>query len=44
MMNIEARRNSVCLQRTTAGEEDVSGTAFGTELGAGIVDVFSGEG
>jgi hypothetical protein len=42
-MNIEARRNSVCRQCATAGEEDVSGTAIDNELNAGIVDVFSGE-
>jgi hypothetical protein len=42
-MKVDARRNSGCRQCTTAGEEDLSGTAFGTELGAGIVDVFSGE-
>ena len=38
-----ARRNSVCGQCATAGEEDVSNTAIGTELSARIVDPFSGE-
>ena len=42
-MKVEARRNSVCGQCATAGEEDVSGTAIGTELSAWIVDLFSGE-
>jgi hypothetical protein len=42
-MKVEARRNNVCRQCTTAGEEDVSGTAIGTELSAGIFDPFSGE-
>jgi hypothetical protein len=43
-MKVEARRNSVCGQCATAGEEDVSGTAIGTELSAWIIDLFSGEG
>ena len=38
-----ARRNSVCGQCATAGEEDVSNTAIGTELSARIVDPFSAE-
>ena len=42
-MKVEARRNSVCGQCATAGEEDVSGTAIGTELSAWIVDLVSGE-
>ena len=42
-MKVEARRNSVCGQCATAGGEDVSGTAIGTELSAWIVDLFSGE-
>jgi hypothetical protein len=41
--NVETRRNSVCGQCAAAGEEDVSGTAIGTELSAWIVDLFSGE-
>jgi hypothetical protein len=43
MMKIEARRNSVCRQRATAVEENVSGIAIDTELSAGIVDLFSGK-
>ena len=43
MMNIEARRNSVCRQCATAGEEDVSNTAIGAELSARIVDPFPDE-
>jgi hypothetical protein len=39
----QARRNSVCGQCATAGEEDVSNTAIGTELSARIVDPFSAE-
>jgi sugar lactone lactonase YvrE len=42
-MKVEARRNSVCGQCATAGGEDVSGTAIGTELSAWIVDLCSGE-
>ena len=42
-MKVEARRNGVCRQCATAGEEDVSDTAIGTELSAWIVDLFSGE-
>jgi hypothetical protein len=38
----EERRNRVCRQCATAGEEDVSGT-IGTELSAWIVDLFSCE-
>jgi hypothetical protein len=46
-MQVEARRG-VCGCATSgtiaeAGEEDVSGTAIGTVLSAGIVDVFSDE-
>jgi hypothetical protein len=43
MMKIEARRNSVCMQRATAAEVNVSGTAIDTELSAWIVDLFSGK-
>ena len=42
-MKVEARRNSVCGQCATAGEEDVCSTAIGTKLSARIVDPFSGE-
>src|ERR1700674_4400508 len=42
-MKVEARRNSVCGQGATPGEEDVPGTAIGTELSAWIVDLVSGE-
>src|SRR4029077_14995576 len=48
-MQIEARQNGICGQCATprasaeGGEEDVSSTAIGTVLSAGIVDVFSGE-
>src|SRR5260370_5485647 len=48
-MQVEAGRNGVCGQCATpgtiaaGGEEDVSGTAVGTVLSAGFVDVFSGE-
>src|SRR5712671_5705582 len=38
-----ARRNSVCGQCATAGEEDVSNTAIGTELSTRIADPFSAE-
>jgi hypothetical protein len=38
-----ARRNSVCGQCATAGEEDVSNTAIVTKLSVRIVDPFSGE-
>jgi hypothetical protein len=41
-MKVE-RVDSVCGQCATAGEEDVSNTAIGTELSARIVDPFSGE-
>ena len=46
-MQVEARRG-VCGCATPGtiaegGEEDVSGTAIGTVLSAGIVDVFSDE-
>jgi hypothetical protein len=34
---------SVCGQCAIGGEEDVFGTATGTELSAGIIEVFSGE-
>ena len=36
-----ARRNSVCGQCATAGEEDISNTAIGTELST--LDPFSAE-
>jgi hypothetical protein len=42
--HIAERRSSPIARRcATRGEEDVSGTAIGTVLSAGIVDVFSGE-
>jgi hypothetical protein len=42
-MKVEARPNSVCGKCATAGGEDVSGTAIGTELSAWVVDLCSGE-
>ena len=46
-MQVEAHRGVFgCAQPGTiaeGGEEDVSGTAIGTVLSAGIVDVFSDE-
>src|SRR5271169_5035298 len=43
LLFIEIHRNGVCGQCATAGEEDASGTAIGTELSAWIVDLVSGE-